>query len=281
MPCRTRSTPSGRRVSAGSSGRRPSIGRRNAVRRPGPGQGLDVLEGEGVGQSGTGPLAVLRSDARWAPQPSSRPRSWARERTYVPGRAFDLELGERRGPGRQGEPADRDLPRLDPDLPVRPGQLVEGLAVPLEGGIGGREPAGSGPRTGASPPEAASSAGRSADSGRGRPARGVVGVRRETEADGPGIGLVVAGEEREEPGGPADGDQEHPRGLGVERPAVAGLDPAEDPAEPGDDVVGRGAGRLVDDDESVQGGPSGGIRRAGLRPDRPGAGPRRSAGSPR
>ena len=75
-------------------------------------------------------------------------------------------------------------------------------------------------------------------------ALGVVGRRGQPEPDGGVVVLVVQGEMSEQPGGPADADQQDAgrhriEGAGVAYPAGAGQ-----PAHPGDDVMRREPGGL-------------------------------------
>ena len=82
------------------------------------------------------------------------------------------------------------------------------------------------------------------------------------------VGLGQAGQELQQPGGPAQADQEHAGGVGVEGAGVADPALAEDPPAAGHHVVAGHPGRLVDHRQAVdhESGP-------------PGAGPVASAGA--
>ena len=68
----------------------------------------------------------------------------------------------------------------------------------------------------------------------------------------PGVGLGGQAEVAQQPGDPADAEEEHAGGVGVEGAGVADLAGAEHAAGLGHHVVARPAGRLVDDRQPVR-----------------------------
>ncbi len=206
-----------------------------------------------------------------ASQSSSSSRSIVTERAVSSGRAA--------GPGEGVGPATGDL-----DRGVVRGDLDDRPAKGRQGGFQGRPIEG---RTG----------------DRAQLAIEVVGRRGGTEADRRPVLLAIAKVVFDDPGGPSDEDRQDAPGEGVEGSPVAdSLDPAQ-AADQSDDVVRGRPGRLVDHEDSVDAGRSGGRghrrttvigrsrgrliagparRAAGPRPGRPG-GPARPRGgsSPR
>src|SRR4029453_11531412 len=102
--------------------------------------------------------------------------------------------------------------------------------------------------------------------GGGDRAGGVQGGGLGPEGDRGPVALGLGGQERQQPGGPAQGQDQDPGGRRVEGAAVADPALAAQPAHPSDHVVGGHLCRLVADEHPVH-------RAASLLPDqRPGGG---------
>jgi hypothetical protein len=80
---------------------------------------------------------------------------------------------------------------------------------------------------------------------------GVEGRRLDAQHHLADVGLRQRGEEAQQPGHPADAEQQHAGGVGIERARVADLLVVQDPPGLGHHVVGGPPGRLVDHGEPV------------------------------
>ena len=183
------------------------------------------------------------------PQPSARPRSWQSVRTYVP-----FEQRTRIGPVRalalqQLQRMDGDASRPARDLLSSAGQLIELLAVYLDGGVHGRDlldgaeelpQSGLQLRTG------------DADGIRLQygPAR-VLRVGHDAETQPRDVFLFRGLEKFSRAGGAADKNRKHAGGHRVERAAMADAAFMKHAAQLGRHVLARPAGALVDHKDAV------------------------------
>ena len=82
-------------------------------------------------------------------------------------------------------------------------------------------------------------------------ARRVERARRDAEHDPPAVRLARLLEKSQQPRRAPEADEQHAGGVGIERARMTDAALRVGLAQPGDDVVGRAARRLVDDDEAV------------------------------
>ena len=85
------------------------------------------------------------------------------------------------------------------------------------------------------------------------PLFGVVGRRRPAQPDAGDVFLLVDGQELREPRRPADHQRQHAGRQRIERAGVADPRDADRPPHPRHDVVRRGSGGFVDDQDAVHG----------------------------
>ncbi len=205
-----------------------------------------LVEGERTDRQPT------QSGARCAQPPSATPRSAASERTYVPLPHSTSTVASGYGPGSKSSTSKRSTrTRRGARSTSTPGtrELVEPASADLHRRHHRRELL------------------ELADEARDRGfdvvagerhrlllddlARRVEGAGRDPEHDAPAVGLPGLLEEPQQARGAPETDEQHAGGVGIERARVPDAALPVHLAELGDDVVGRAAGRLVDDDESV------------------------------
>ena len=213
------------------------------------GVGVELVERRRISSAPNEPMRVRRRLRRWAPPPRAVPEVVR----PAPGRRCPTSTRPRPGtpPGARGRASTSKRYTVtgragrSTSMPCA-GQLVQPAAAHLHGrhhrrdlldGAGQRRRPPPAPRPGVTCGHVL---------GPGDLARGVERGGGGAEHDLGLVGLGQRGEEAHEPGGPAQADQQHAGGVGVEGAGVADPALAEDAAAAGHHVVGGPAGLLVD-----------------------------------